>query len=459
MKLFDNIEKVFFIGIGGIGMSGLARYFNLMGKEVYGYDKTQTELTKELINEGIKIHYNDDVNLIPDKVGLVIYTPAVPSTHSQLQYFRSNNYKIYKRAEVLGLLSRERRVLAVAGTHGKTTTSTILTHLLLSAGLNCTAFLGGISQNLESNFIYGEDNWMVVEADEFDRSFLHLHPMHAIISSSDPDHLDIYGDVTEMRKTFIQFGNQVNMEGKLFLKHNLPIKPENFEKPDRVITYGINEGNVKAENIQVNNGAFYFDYINNNIKFSKLKSTLPGRHNIENAVAAISVALLTGIKEEDIRRGLETFKGIKRRFELIHSGYKTYIDDYAHHPGELKAAINAARELYPGKKLLGIFQPHLYSRTRDFVDGFGEELSQLDEVWLMDIYPAREEPIEGVTSKIILDKIRDIKKSIVSRTDIINKLQETDYDVLLTLGAGDIDTIVTPINNYLKNIKYESSPN
>ena len=457
MKVFSDINKIFFIGIGGIGMSGLARYFVLMGKEVYGYDKTETNLTKELIAEGIHIHYTDDISLIPNGIDLVIYTPAVPKTQKQLEYFREHNYTILKRAEVLGKLSQERRVLAVAGTHGKTTTSTILTHILLTSGIKCTAFLGGISENLESNFVYGEDNWMVIEADEYDRSFLHLHPMHAVITSTDPDHLDIYGDVTEMRRTFVKFGNQINREGKLFLKYGLPVKEGDFESPDQVISYGLNEGNVYAENIKVIDGYFHFDYVNASERITHLKFTLPGRHNIENAVAAISVALLAGVNDNAIREALISFKGIKRRFEFVHRASKIYIDDYAHHPGELRAAIQAAGELFPGKKILGIFQPHLYSRTRDFVEGFAEELSKLNEVWLMDIYPAREEPIEGISSQIILDKIKNNNKRLVSRNEILERLKSADFDIVMTLGAGDIDTSVTPINNLLKTMDYETS--
>ncbi len=457
MKVFNDIKKVFFIGIGGIGMSGLARYFVLMGKEVYGYDKTETSLTKELIEEGIHIHYVDDVNLIPKGIDLVIFTPAVPKTQKQLEYFRDHNYTILKRAEVLGKLSQERRVLAVAGTHGKTTTSTILTHILLTSGIKCTAFLGGISENLHSNFIYGEDNWMVIEADEYDRSFLYLHPMHAVITSTDPDHLDIYGDVTEMRRTFVKFGNQVNKEGSLFIRYGLPVKPADFEITSQVITYGLNDGQIYADNIQVIDGYFHFDYKSGTNKITQLKFTLPGRHNIENAVAAISVAILAGVEDVSIREALLNFKGIKRRFEFVHRGTKIYIDDYAHHPGELRAAIQAARELFPGKKILGIFQPHLYSRTRDFVEDFAQELSKLDEVWLMDIYPAREEPIEGVSSQIILDKITNVNKRLVSRIEILERLKTSDYDIVMTLGAGDIDTSVLPINNLLKTMDYETS--
>ncbi|HMG14236.1 MAG TPA: UDP-N-acetylmuramate--L-alanine ligase, partial [Saprospiraceae bacterium] len=439
MKIFSDINKIFFIGIGGIGMSGLARYFVLMGKEVYGYDKTETTLTKELTVEGIQVHYTDNVNLIPEGIDLVVYTPAVPKSQAQFSYFRDHNFPILKRSEVLGKLSRERRVLAVAGTHGKTTTSTILTHILLTSGIKCTAFLGGISENLHSNFVYGEDNWMVIEADEYDRSFLHLHPMHAVITSADADHLDIYGDVTELRRTFVEFGNQVSKEGKLLLREGLAIIPSDFNKPDQVISYGITEGKIYAENIQVIDGYFHFDYVSDEGRINQLKFTLPGRHNIENAVAAISIAKLAGVDDKSIKDALLSFKGIKRRFEFLHRGKKIYIDDYAHHPGEIRSAIQATRELFPGKKILGIFQPHLYSRTRDFVRGFAEELSKLDEVWLMDIYPAREEPIKGISSQIILDLITNSKKAIVNRDEILQRLKVADFDIVMTLGAGDID--------------------
>lgn len=451
MAELANIKNIFFIGIGGIGMSGLARYFNFMGKNVFGYDKTRTDLTSKLEGEGINIHYEDSLSNIPPNIDIVIYTPAIPKDHQQFNYFKNHNFPIYKRSQILGLLSQEHKVLAVSGTHGKTTTSTLLTHILVTGGVDCTAFLGGISENLQSNFIFGRSPWMVVEADEYDRSFLTLHPEHSVITSVDPDHLDIYGNELEMQKTFIQFASQNNPVGSIFVREGLVILPQLKSNLKNVKTYGIDRGEIFASNIRLIDGSFYFDYNNNDLVFKDLRISLPGRHNIENAVGAISLSLLAGVTEQSIREALANFKGIKRRFEIIIKDKIVYIDDYAHHPGELNAAIQAARELYPEAYILGIFQPHLFTRTRDFAEGFAKELDKLDEVWLMDIYPAREIPIAGVTSQMLIELMNNPKRKILSRDEILQEMKNVRTGVIMTLGAGDIDTLVKPISELLKN--------
>lgn len=445
-----NINKVFFLGIGGIGMSALARYFKFNGKEVYGYDRTKTALVSKLMEEGIHVHFEDSIGNIPEGVDVVIYTPAIPKDHKQFNYFKENGFPVYKRSQILGFLSLEHKVLAVAGTHGKTTTSSLLTHILLTGGIDCSAFLGGISESLGSNFVFGKSPWMVVEADEYDRSFLTLYAEHSIITSADPDHLDIYGDEDEMLKTFVEFAAQNNKNGTIFIKDKLKITNKVKSVSRHVKTYGVDAGEIFASNITLKEGDFYFDYNNNESVIKGLKISLPGRHNIENAVAAISVALLTGVGEDAIRVALSDFKGIKRRFELIHKGKVVYIDDYAHHPGELAAAIQAARELYPQRHFVGIFQPHLFTRTRDFADGFAETLDTLDEIWLMDIYPARELPIPGVDSNMLLERMKNRNARLMTREQIKEAVAQMQEGLLMTLGAGDIDTLVNPISEILK---------
>ena len=448
----NDIKKIYFIGIGGIGMSALARYFNGRGVEVHGYDRTQTPLTDELSAEGMTIHYEDDIKYIPENVDLVVYTPAVPSSHSELTFFRNNGYTVLKRAAVLGIISRGMKAIAVAGTHGKTTTTSITTHVLQTCGIDCTAFLGGIANNFSSNFVEGQSAWVVVEADEFDRSFLHLSPTLAVLTAMDADHLDIYGDVEVMHEGFNEFVNQTYEHGKVFIKKGLPLKP--LTNGATLHTYGVNEGEFAATNIRVEGGYFVFDLKSPIENIDNLKFTLPGRHNVSNATAAIAIAQELGANAKDIRKSLLTFKGIKRRFEfIIREDDKVFIDDYAHHPEELRAAIGAAKELYPTKHLTGIFQPHLYTRTRDFVDGFAETLSMLDTVYLLDIYPAREEPITGVTSEIIFEKITTEDKVLLKKSELLDQLDLKNVEVLMTLGAGDIDRLVKPIGEkYLKYI-------
>jgi len=447
MKL-EDIKKIYFIGIGGIGMSALARYFNSRQVEVFGYDKTETKLTKKLVGEGMEIHFEDDVSQIPEEVDLVVFTPAIPNSHDELNYFLENNFLVKKRSEVLGIISRSKKTIGVAGTHGKTSTSSVLTWMLKVGGIDCTAFLGGIAQNFESNFIEGKSDWVVIEADEYDRSFLHLNPDISIILSTDADHLDIYGDVATMQKTFFDYADKTKSNGFVFIKDGLRIP---FTKNG--ITYGqfgINTGSYRSENVRVENGFFVFDFKSCIENIDNIEITLAGKHNVENATAAIAVAQQLGIKGDDIKKSLATFKGIKRRFERVfEEGNVVYIDDYAHHPSELKVAIEAAKMLFPNSRIAGIFQPHLFSRTNDFVDGFATELDELDEVILMDIYPARELPMKGVTSEIIFDKMKNSEKVMVTKSTLMEELKGRDIEVLLTLGAGDIDTFVLKIKNWL----------
>ncbi len=444
----QDIQKLYFIGIGGIGMSAIARYFLQRGVEVHGYDRTATPLTKALESEGMQIHYEEDLSKIPTGVDLVVYTPAVPTSHVEFQYFLNNGFPIKKRAEVLGIISKGMKTVAIAGTHGKTTTSSITTHLLRTGGIDCTAFLGGIARNFESNYVLGSSDWVVVEADEFDRSFLHLHPDHAAIMSMDADHLDIYGDANTLLETgFKAFTKQIKPNGQLWLQNRLLA---DFPDRDDVHSFGVDEGDYRAQNVRVENGFFVFDYTAPGQSIEGLKLALPGRHNVENATVALSIALALGVEPEAIREGLVTFRGVKRRFELVYRGANvTYYDDYAHHPTELQAAIHAARQLFPKAKITGAFQPHLFSRTRDFADGFATALDGLDEAYLLDIYPARELPMPGVSSDIIFSQMHLKNKHLISKNELLPALQKTHLEVLLTLGAGDIDTLVEPIGRWL----------
>jgi UDP-N-acetylmuramate--alanine ligase len=451
----NNIKSVFFVGVGGIGMSALARYFNRRGIKVTGYDKTETELTKQLVNEGISVHYIDDLTLIPIDVELVIYTPAIPKDHSQLNYFQANNFPIMKRAELLGLISRMQKTVAVAGTHGKTTTSSMVSHVLLQCNEDISAFLGGIMTGYNTNYFLGNGDYVVVEADEFDRSFLHLSPYIAAVNSIDPDHLDIYGTSEKVTESYLAFMEKTSEEGILLLSESTvnDLGKDRFEairKSKKVYTYGFEEGNdiylvVKG----VENGKVVFDYFSPFGSIEKMTLAMPGLHNISNASVAITVALILGKSREDITKAIDNFQGIKRRFERIVNGDKIYIDDYAHHPNELKNAIAAAKMMYPGKKILGIFQPHLFSRTRDFMDGFGSELSKLDEVILMDIYPARELPIEGINSSLLLSKIENSNKHLLATNEILDIVKKGAFDVVMTLGAGNIDLLVPQIKAIL----------
>ncbi len=451
----EEIEQVYFIGIGGIGMSALARYFN--GRDVYcsGYDKTETELTKALQSEWIDVHYEDNKDLIPKRVfnpqkTLIVYTPAVPANHSELLYFQQNGYTIYKRAQVLGLISRDSFCIAVAGTHGKTTTSSMVAHMCKLAGLPVSAFLGGITANYGTNYIETPNATItVVEADEYDRSFLQLNPDIAIVTSAEADHLDIYNTAESVKQSFEEFTGRIKESGKLIMRKGINLSPA--KKP--AYEYGVDVDGLSARNIQVKNGKFGYEVFNGNTSLGMFRLGVPGRHNIENSLAAIAVGLLLEIPLPTIQQAMDTFKGVKRRFETIAStNTTTYIDDYAHHPTEIGACIAAARELFPGKKLTGIFQPHLFSRTRDFANEFAQSLEKLDTLILLPIYPARELPIEGINSQLILDKANINNKVLINKEEVLTHLNDimSNIEVLITMGAGDIDTLIEPIRKLIQ---------
>jgi UDP-N-acetylmuramate--alanine ligase len=449
----QNIKRVYLIGIGGIGMSGLARYFAHLGCIVCGYDKTSTDLTDQLHNEGIQVIFDDREDWIPlsyqtsNECTLIIYTPAVPKDSMILNFFKRKGFELFKRSQVLGLISKSMYTIAVAGTHGKTTTSCLVAHILKDSGKDCSAFLGGIASNYDSNVLYGKNNIVVVEADEYDRSFLTLHPDIAIITSMDADHLDIYGSHDQLISSFIQFASQIKEGGTLIYHEDLPLTTQG-------ITYSAKgPADVKALNIRVEHGDFYFDFKNSAITISNIRLGIAGLHNIENATAAIEVALKLDIAPELIKHALGSFKGVKRRFEyIVRTDKHIYIDDYAHHPEELRAAITSVKKLYPQKKLTTIFQPHLYTRTRDFVDGFAEVLDMSDEVILLDIYPARELPIEGVDADMILSRMKLLNKRKCGKQEAIDLVRIEKPELLLTVGAGDIDQLVGPLKNALENV-------
>ncbi|RPD91674.1 UDP-N-acetylmuramate--L-alanine ligase [Aureibaculum marinum] len=443
----NNIHNIYFIGIGGIGMSALARYFKANNFFVSGYDKTPSLVTNGLEELGVAIHFNDEVEAIPEQIfdkekTLIVYTPAIPKGHTEYNYFKDNGYTIYKRSEVLGAITKNTFCFAVAGTHGKTTTSTILGHILHEANLNATSFLGGIAVNYNSNLILGGDKISVVEADEFDRSFLRLSPNVACITSMDADHLDIYGEAEALTESFKDFASLVS--DKLFVKKGLPIKG---------ITYGIEEGaDYDAKNIRVENGSYVFD-IQTPFEFYKnIEINIPGRHNVLNTVVALAMANSYGVSLTTIAKALKSFKGIHRRFNYkIKTEHLVLIDDYAHHPTEINAVADAVKELFPSDKVLAIFQPHLFSRTRDFSDNFAKSLSKFDELILLDIYPAREKPIEGVTSKWLLEKVDSVNKKISSKVELIDNIKKSDAKVIVMMGAGDIGVLVNEV--YLSLIK------
>ena len=442
----NQIHNVYFIGIGGIGMSALARYFKAIGKNVSGYDKTETELTTDLQQLGIDIHFEDKIDLIPNDYylenTLVIITPAVPKTHSQWNYFVERSYNLKKRAEVLGIITKDTFCFAVAGTHGKTTTSSILGHILFESGADVTAFVGGIVENYNSNLIGNGKTITVVEADEFDRSFLHLHPDIACVTSMDADHLDIYGDKESIEESFREFADKITDKNKLFITNELPLKG---------ISCAVNENaNFNAFNIRIINSQYVFDVKTPTEILKNIEFGLPGKHNLMNALMALAMAQTFGIPTKDIANALRSFKGIKRRFSYqIKSEKLIYIDDYAHHPTEINAVHDALRELYPTQKVLAIFQPHLFSRTKDFADDFAKSLAAFDEVILLDIYPARELPMEGITSSWLLDKIDNSSKKLVSEKELIQTVLQSDATVIVTIGAGDIGEMVSNIKKAL----------
>lgn len=458
----EDKHIVYFLGIGGIGMSALARWFLHIGKQVYGYDKTETALTKKLSEEGAHIHFDDSIASIPEVVlksgkdVLVVLTPAIPKNHKGYNYLLEHDFSILKRSEVLGLITQELYSVAVAGTHGKTTTSSMIAHILKTAAKSSVALIGGILQGYESNLIlegdYDANTIAVLEADEFDRSFLRLSPDIAVVTSADADHLDIYGAHDEMKLSFQQFIQKVKPHGHVFINEMLNSWLVNEQPEISSHSYGLENGESKASNIHISGTNFIFNYHGESATIENIKLPTPGYHNVENAVAAISVAVQLGIDPESIKEALGSFQGIKRRFEYhIKESELVYIDDYAHHPTEIKACLGSVKSLYPTKKITAIFQPHLYTRTRDFVDGFAESLDLADEVVLMNIYPARELPIEGVTSKIIFDKMKNMNKSIVEDNALLDKISKMDTEVLVTIGAGNIDMFVLPIKEILKS--------
>jgi len=434
-----NSKSIFFLGIGGIGMSALARFFKSSGQAVFGYDRFQSELCKQLESEGMKIHYEDDIALLSKKIDaestLVVYTPAIPSDNLHLAYFQENGFNLIKRARLLGEIAAEQQCLAIAGTHGKTTTSSLLAHLFRANGVNVSAFLGGISTNYQTNF-WGsrKTEILVAEADEYDRSFLNLKPEAAAITSTDADHLDIYGEENSLKDTFKTFASLV--KDLLLVHENSGLK--------NGLVYGLSaDAQYRAENIRIENHQYTYDFIYPDGKIPDIKLGLPGRYNVENSIAAAGLALHYGLNEEQVKLGLESFKGVKRRFEYhIKQDDLVYIDDYAHHPREIEALALSIRELYPQKKITAIFQPHLFSRTRDFMSQFAESLALFDELILLDIYPARERPIAGVTSGALLELIPSESKSLAARQEIINRFSKEKPEVILTIGAGDIDQLV-----------------
>lgn len=452
-------KHIYFIGIGGIGMSALARYFHNLNMKVSGYDKTSTVLTKKLEDEGMKITYKDSVDTLDQEATLVVYTPAIPNDHKQLNWYRDYKYEVKKRSEVLGDLSESQYTLAIAGTHGKTTTSSMLAYILSKSGQDVSAFLGGILSEYGSNFISGNGEKIVVEADEYDRSFLTLKPDVAAIMSMDPDHLDIYGEHKDMLESFRLFTQKIKRKGLLLMPerftHLMNLSWQNDLKRKGIIglSFGLNFGsNITAHNIRVEDGMTVFDYQAHENIIKDFKMLLPGKHNIENALVAITLSIYEGVAVDQIKTSLASFKGIKRRFErVVDKGEIVYIDDYAHHPTELDAAIEAARSLHPEKHLTGVFQPHLYTRTRDFAEGFAKALDQLDDVILMDIYPAREEAIEGVDSQMIFDLIENENKSLTDKEGLMNLLGNKKMEVLMTLGAGDIDVFVPQIKEMIEH--------
>ena len=456
MELKD-IKAVYFVGAGGIGMSAIARYFIKKGLVVAGYDKTPSDLTKRLETEGMLIHYEENVDEIPHECKkkescLVIYTPAIPAEHKELTFFRENGFEIQKRAQVLGTLTKSHKGLCVAGTHGKTTTSTMCAHIMHQSHLDCNAFLGGISKNYGTNYILSDSNFVVIEADEFDRSFHWLRPWMSVITSTDPDHLDIYGTKEAYLESFRHYTELIQPGGALIIHRDLEMK-ENIQPDVRRYDYSLNEGDFHAENICIENGEITFDFISpiESIKGIQLGQPVP--INIENGIAAMAMAQLNGCTAEELKYGMQTYGGVDRRFDFkIKNSKMVFLSDYAHHPKEIYQSAKSIRELYKNKHITAIFQPHLYTRTRDFYKDFADALSQLDEVILTEIYPARELPIEGVTSKLIYDNLKPgVKKELIQKVDVLNYIKEHDFEVLIVLGAGDLDNQVPQITKLLNS--------
>ena len=452
-----DIKAVYFVGAGGIGMSAIARYFISRGLVVAGYDKTPSDLTRQLEKEGMLIHYEENIDAIPaackqPESCLIIYTPAIPAEHQELQFFRQHGFEIQKRAQVLGTLTREHKGLCVAGTHGKTTTSTMCAHIMHQSHLDCNAFLGGISKNYGTNYILSDSDYVVIEADEFDRSFHWLRPWMSVITSTDPDHLDIYGTKEAYLESFRHYSELIQPEGALIIHKGLEMK-EHLQDNVRRYDYALQEGDFHAENIVIENGEITFDFVSpiENVKGIQLGQPIP--INIENGIAAMAMAQLAGCTADELRNGMKTFKGVDRRFDFkIKTDKLVFLSDYAHHPKEIYQSAKSIRELYRNRKITAIFQPHLYTRTRDFYKDFADALSQLDEVILTEIYPAREMPIEGVTSALIYDNLRPgIEKQIIRKDDVLDLVKRRDFDVLIVLGAGDLDNQVPQITKILED--------
>jgi UDP-N-acetylmuramate--alanine ligase len=451
------IKAVYFIGAGGIGMSAIARYFIKKGMVVAGYDKTPSTLTRQLEREGMLIHYEENVDEIPfvcqqKESCLVVYTPAIPESHKELQYFRKNGFDIQKRAQVLGTLTRQHKGLCVAGTHGKTTTSTMCAHIMHQSHLDCNAFLGGISKNYGTNYILSDSDFVVIEADEFDRSFHWLRPWMSVITSTDPDHLDIYGTKEAYLESFRHYSELIQPGGALIIHRGLEMK-ENLQDGVRRYDYSLSEGDFHAENVRVVNGGITFDFISpiESVKDVELGQPIP--INIENGIAAMAMAQLNGCTAEELRYGMKTYGGVDRRFDFkIKTGNLVFLSDYAHHPKEIYQSAKSIRELYKDKHITAIFQPHLYTRTRDFYKDFAEALSLLDEVVLTEIYPARELPIEGVTSQLIYDNLKEgVKKEMIQKAQVLDYVKTHEFEVLVVLGAGDLDNMVPQITTILKS--------
>ncbi|HOZ50795.1 MAG TPA: UDP-N-acetylmuramate--L-alanine ligase [Chitinophagaceae bacterium] len=446
----ENLHSVYFIGIGGIGMSALARFFNERKVNVSGYDKTPTPLTDLLIKEGIKIHFEENIDLINKEVDLVVYTPAIPATHIELIWYQQSQIEVVKRSDVLQSISHYMQAICVAGTHGKTTISTLISHILRHTNYGCNAFLGGISSNYGVNYWQSENKCAVIEADEYDRSFLKLQPSIAVVTAMDADHLDIYGTVEEMERCYLQFITQI--KDTLVYKHGLKHSNQ-FQAPNKVSYSLQNDASTYyASNIKMSNGSYSFTFNKEGHELGDIVLHIGGMHNIENTIAALAVCNLLNLDIEKVKLAVEAFKGVKRRFEyIIKNDHIVYIDDYAHHPEELKMLISSAKTLFKGRKVSVVFQPHLFTRTRDFVDGFAESLDLADEVILLDIYPARELPIEGVTSEIILNKMSLNNKHILSKESTLKWVEASRLEILITAGAGDIDNLIEPIKNILSN--------
>lgn len=453
----NTITAVYFVGAGGIGMSALIRYFLSKGKHVAGYDKISSDLTELLKKEGAEIHYEDNIALISEafrnpKETLVVYTPAVPESHTELTYFRANGFEVMKRAQVLGEITNCTRGLCVAGTHGKTTTSSMLAHILKQSAVDCNAFLGGILKNYQSNLMLSDQSDLtVIEADEFDRSFHWLTPYMAVITAADPDHLDIYGTAEAYRESFEKFTSLIRPNGCLLMKKAITVTPR-LQPGVKLYTYSATEGgDFHAENIRIGNGEILFDFVGPEVRIADIRLGVPVKVNIENGVAAMAIAWLNGVSPGEMKAAMASFAGPQRRFDFhLKKENIVLIDDYAHHPAELKASILSVKELYAGRKVTGIFQPHLYSRTRDFADDFATSLSLLDELILLDIYPAREEPIPGVTSQLIFDKVTISAKTLCTKEELLEVIAAGKYEVILMVGAGNIDRLVKPVKEIVE---------